>query len=302
MFQILSVVILLAPPSSALAQSGGGYEFTRSTISGGGGTKAGGKYELSGTAGQHSPGEILGGEYKLTGGYWFPVATTVTPDSVTPDPSGLDKSRFVSFVLPATTSGETAVRIQLTSLHHVVPPYSGGPSVPFTEFEGEVRWVGPATQYAESSSSGAPFFASQLQCTPHYQDWSTVGLLHVTGSAIVPSSIYEVEHLAASCAGAESTCAAVSAPLSVRTTRWGDVESPFNPPSATVQPDLADVSSLVNKFRDLPGARIKARALLAGVDPFGNIDIGSDFSFTHIVVCVDAYRGKVYPHTISMCP
>jgi len=141
-----------------------------------------------------------------------------------------------------------------------------------------------------------------LQCTPHYQDWSTLGLLHVTGSAIVPSSVYEVENVAASCMGAEASCTAVSAPLEMATTRWGDVELPFNPPSATAQPDVGDIAALANKFRSASGAPIKARALLAGSDGFGNINLSPDLSFNHISACVDAFRGKPYPHTIQSCP
>ncbi len=130
-----------------------------------------------------------------------------------------------------------------------------------------------------------------------------MGLVHVTGSAIVPSSIYEVENVAASCAGVESSCTAVSAPLQITTTRWGDVEVPYNPPSATVQPDVGDIGALVNKFRSAPGAPIKARALLAGDDAFGNIaTLGVDLGFGHIAACVDAFRGRPYPFMIEACP
>jgi hypothetical protein len=83
-------------------------------------------------------------------------------------------------------------------------------------------WVGPPTQYIESESSLTPFNASHLQCDAYYHDWSTVGLLHVTGEAIVPSSSYGVENLAASCQGNETTCTAVSALLTIETARWGD--------------------------------------------------------------------------------
>jgi subtilisin family serine protease len=208
------------------------------------------------------------------------------PPSVLAEAGGISKTRFVSFSIPTAQTASvnsTALRVRLDSLHHVDPPYTGGPSVPFTSFEGEVRWVGPPTQYIESNANPTPFYASSLQCAPYYQDWSTVGLLHLTGSAIVPSSIYEVENLAALCLGVEASCVAVSAPLSFSTTRWGDVETPYNPPSTTVQPDLGDIGALVNKFRSAPGAPIKARALLAGDDAFGtittiNLDLGLGIS------------------------
>ena len=56
----------------------------------------------------------------------------------------------------------------------------------------------------------------------------------------------------------------------VQTAHWADVETPYQPPSVG-QPDLGDVSALVNKFRSAPGAPIKARALLAGEDAAHNL-------------------------------
>jgi hypothetical protein len=204
------------------------------------------------------------------------------------------RSRFLSFV-PGNAGMEAAIRVKLESLHHVNPAYSGGPSAPFTSFEGQVRWVGPPTQYMESTSNTAPvFFASSLQCTPHYQDWGTVGLLHVTGSAVVPSSTYVVQMVNIACdAGAEVN---YSEALTLSTSRWGDVQEPFNPPTSAAQPDFVDIYALVNKFRSALGAPIKARALLAGIDANGNVDLAPDLNFTHISACVDAFRGKPYPY------
>jgi hypothetical protein len=219
-----------------------------------------------------------------------------------PDPNCIDKTRFISFSVPGGAS-QMGLRVNLVSLHHVIPPYTGGPSVPFTSFEGQVRWVGPPAQYMESTSNLTPFYAASLQCAPHYQDWSTVGLLHVAGSAIVPSSIYEVQSVAASCMGSEASCTAVSVPLRIATTRWGDVETPYNPPNPTAQPDVGDIAALVKKFQSGSGAPIKARSLLAGDDAFGNITtLGVDLNFGHIAACVDAFRGKPYPYTMQGCP
>jgi len=221
------------------------------------------------------------------------------------DPTGAKKSRFISFSIPGvgTLPGpETALRVKLVSLHHVEPPYTGGASAPFTAFEGQVRWVGPSTRYVESVSNGTPFYASQLQCDPYYQDWSTIDLLHVTGSAIVPSSAYEVENLAASCAGQEANCTAVAGPLREATARWGDVVEPFNPPPSSAQPDFGDIAALVDKFKSALGAPIKARALLAGTNASGVIDPSPDLGFTHISACVDAFKGLPYPYAIVACP
>ncbi len=225
-----------------------------------------------------------------------------------------DKVRFISVTIPQASSGAmTAIRVSSASLHHVDPPYTIGASVPFSSFEigncsavgegaGCYRWAGPPIQYTESTASGIPFWASTLQCTPHYQDWSTVGVLHITGSLIVPSSVYEVQGVAATCMGIEGTCGAISEPLMINTARWGDIGAPFNPPSSSTQPDFTDIGSLVNKFKGALGAPIKARSLLGGADEEGLIDISPDVGFTHISACVDAFKGFPYPYRIAICP
>jgi hypothetical protein len=125
-----------------------------------------------------------------------------------------DKSRFLSFN-PATgataAASETAIRIKLNSLHHVFPLYTAGPTIPFTAFEGKSVYVGAPQDFIESTANPTPFKAAFTQCAPYYQDWSTVGLVHVTGAAIVPSSIYTVEHLGAGCLGVEDTCTLATA-------------------------------------------------------------------------------------------
>jgi len=80
---------------------------------------------------------------------------------------------------------------------------------------------------------------------------------------------------------------AVSVPLTVRTTCWGDVRTLYNPPDPSVQYDIFDVSALVDKFRSASGAPIKAGGILAGApgNPFGKITfevLNVDFGFSHI--------------------
>lgn len=213
-------------------------------------------------------------------------------------------NRFLTIV-PRKEWGSVALRVTLTSLHHVEPPYTGGPSVPFSSFEGQVRYVGPPAYYNESNAGGGDFRAATLQCAPHYQVWEGLDLLQVTGSAIVPSSEYHVEVLSIGCQGREAGCPWVSESVRIKTARWGDVEIPYNPPDASAQPDFGDVAALVNKFKSAPGAPIKARALLGGGDAFGNMSTNTlslDFNFTHIAACADAFRGRPYPYTVTSCP
>ncbi len=211
------------------------------------------------------------------------------------EPAAVAKCRALSLV-PGNAGRRTGLRVTLVSLHHVDPPYTGGATVAFTSFEGQVRWVGPPRSFVESAASQIPFLAAELQCEPYYRDWGTIGLLHVVGSEVVPSSHYDVQAVLEDCSVAEE--ANFTSALRIATTRWGDVETPYHPPSATTQPDLGDVSALVDKFKGLAGAPIKARAALAGSVP----DFGVDLGFDHISACIDAYKGRPYPNAPLACP
>jgi hypothetical protein len=62
---------LLLLTSVALAQEGGPYDLSWSTVDGGGYTfSSGGDYELGGTIGQPDTGCMEGGSYLLCGGFW----------------------------------------------------------------------------------------------------------------------------------------------------------------------------------------------------------------------------------------
>jgi len=246
-----------------------------------------------------------------------------------------NKTRFVSFGIPnnldctgnaapypccsgvdsgdCDSAGETAIRIVFNSMHIVVPPYTGAPTISFNSFAGQYVYVGPPATYTENGDpGGVPFKASFTQCAPHFQNWNTVGLLHVTGPQIVPSSSYDVEHLAATCLSSPGAgpCApggaSVSEGTTLLTTRWGDVASLYNPPDPSIQPDISDVSNLVDKFRNTPTALIKARGLQAGIagNAWGQMDasvLSVPFGFGHISACVDAYRGAAYPFRPGKC-
>ena len=68
-FLTLAAVLLLVPV--VLAQSGGDYDLTWSTVDSGGDTfSTGGDYSLGGTIGQPDAGLLTGGDYTLAGGFW----------------------------------------------------------------------------------------------------------------------------------------------------------------------------------------------------------------------------------------
>lgn len=66
-----ALLALLLLASVALAQEGGPYDLSWSTVDGGGYTfSSGGAYELGGTIGQPDAGCMEGGTYLLCGGFW----------------------------------------------------------------------------------------------------------------------------------------------------------------------------------------------------------------------------------------
>lgn len=63
--------LFLLASSLTLAQSGGPYDLSWSSINGGGHTfSAGGAYTLGGAIGQADAATISGGSYVLSGGFW----------------------------------------------------------------------------------------------------------------------------------------------------------------------------------------------------------------------------------------
>lgn len=71
----VALLLLIAMPMLAYAQTGGGYDLTWSTIDGGGGTSLSGGYILNGTIGQpDANAPLMGGSYTLVGGFWAGAA------------------------------------------------------------------------------------------------------------------------------------------------------------------------------------------------------------------------------------
>ncbi|MGB2984342.1 MAG: lectin like domain-containing protein [Phycisphaerae bacterium] len=188
-----------------------------------------------------------------------------------PEPDGVLKNRYVSFV-PGSPGEQTALRVTFAQL-----------PTKFAGLVGESWWVGPPEEVSEGEGLGT-FLAAPLQCDEHYTDWSTYGTIHVYHEGIVPGGAYEVRTL-----GESRNVAGVShrsPPLVVGTNLWGDVVTdsapPCGPPNGIV--DFNDIASVVDKFRDLPGAPSK---LLADIGP-DRVDGIVDFE--DIPLTVDAFR------------
>lgn len=235
------------------------------------------------------------------------------PAAPTPD---TNKPRFLSMTIPASavatgTGSQTAIRVLPTDLQNPIP--ANPPCCPPPNFSGYeaatcnapgeargcIRWAGPPRWFLENSGipAGLGFMASKLQCSPYYDDWSTLGLFHITGAEIVPSSTYEVRTVASVCKGTETTCTAKSPPIFISTRRSGDVTLPFNPPDPSAQPDALDVVAMVNKFRNLTSAISKTAGQVTPNVPMIELSL----SALDIVSVVDNFRGFAYAYS-GPCP
>jgi len=74
---VVASILTVSLAGVAVAQTGGGYDLTWSTVDGGGGSSSGGGYTLDGTIGQADAGTLSGGGYTLGGGFWAGVAAAI---------------------------------------------------------------------------------------------------------------------------------------------------------------------------------------------------------------------------------
>ena len=200
----------------------------------------------------------------------------------------ITKNRYISFV-PRNPGRETALRVTLTGLPEQ-----------FDELNGQTMWVGEPSERTENSGKLWPeeapdyptFWGARLECSWHCRDWSTVGLLHVTDDEIVPDAVYHVQ--AIDCATDPENEENYSDPLIVPTGQWGDVCGKFLdgewwPPDGDVTIPY-DVTAMVEKFKNLDGALIKARSDTEPNFPDWKVNMIDDITLT-----VDAFRGCPYP-------
>ncbi len=216
--------------------------------------------------------------------FFMEYSITETP---APEPDGTEKSRYLSLV-PGNPDRQTALRVTMADL----------PS-PFDAYEGDVRWVGQPFDISElggvSDATPPTFKAARLMCEPVLWDWGNVGVLHVFGEEVVPGAVYEVHAI-------EETCGVLieetdAPPLTIATSQWADVTEPYATVNDPIQPDMLDVTVIIDKFKSSPGAPIKARADLHPEMPNNVIDI------VDASLALDAFKGIAYPFDgPSPCP
>lgn len=208
------------------------------------------------------------------------------------EPGGVGKNRYFSFV-PGNPGCRTAIQVYIELL-----PNGYG----FEAFEGMVMWVDHPADVCESSGGVNPpcappgtFKGARLTCDPVYQDWSSIGLMHVYDDEIVPSAgddffstqaVYTVRAI-------HDGCGKKSAPYVIIMSQWGDITGGWDGVSWTGPDgvvDLDDIDAVVAKFQDWSNAVSKTRADLAWDVPDRHVN------FTDIGKVVDAYNGLLYPY------
>lgn len=116
------------------------------------------------------------------------------------------KNRYISIVSQAS-GVDTAIRLTLLS------------SQDFPGSVGHQWWLNDPVSVQDGSET---ISVSGLACGPVFRDWSDVTELHVTGSAILPNSVYLLEATPLSAFGTYSSMMTL---FTVEV--WGDVVGPF---------------------------------------------------------------------------
>ncbi len=307
-----SAALVLLLMRYSFAQSGGDYVITKSTIDGGGGKVVGAPYVLSGTVGQHDAARHAGGAYRLTGGFWSPRCPIAEPPEIVQWDSNsgagtslvdLKMNRYLGIRAPAGGAGrQQAIRVEFRTL-----------PAPFDIWNGRKLWVTDPVQRCETSGSDStttcahPFFPqANLSCSPFYRDWTTVpgGTVYVTHPGLVPSRYngavlseaaeYEIRMIDIACDA--DVLDNYSAATQVLQTKYGDMAGPFDPsgPYYTAAEGNnigvgTDVTAILNKFANRPGAPIKPRADL---EP---CQLDSKINISDVTLALNGFRGLNYP-------
>jgi hypothetical protein len=283
-----------------------------------------------------APGDFQGrGSFEISC-LAFSVPNPPRIEDPTDPGGGVNKVRSISVKapLPSAVAADplVAIRVKLTDLNNY-PGDAAWIEAPksWPLIEGQYRWLGPPGEADEDSIAPADenFVFSELQCTPHFRDWTAAALdalfdgntveapvadvhkgkiagnaygavIHVIGAEIVPSSLYDVQ---AVFFGADVLVPDnFSTALPLRTGHWGDVVSPFATlTSISGQPNFTDIGKVVDKFRGQPqpGTPVKARLMLRG----NLLPVLTQVNFTDIGKVVDAFRAIPYKETgPANCP
>ena len=206
------------------------------------------------------------------------------PDPETPP---IEKTRYIT-VVPTNPGRLTALEVTFDSL-------AGA----YNTWNGRRMWVNTPKVFTELSGLDDPvpppsFLASNLVCDPVCLDWGAGGQIDVYAEGVLPGSSYSVRAIDCRCDLADR--ANYSAPVTVTTSKFGDLTRPFAvvwpPPDGVV--DIAfDLVAVVAKFVNDPDAPRKVRADLRGDLVRRCVDM--KISVLEFLTVIDAFTGFLYP-------
>jgi len=154
---------------------------------------------------------------------------------------------------------------------------------------------------------------AELDCTPYYRDWSTLGAVNVIHEGLVSSKLlapggplqvaaaYDVQFLDFTCAFSEGNYGVA---LETRTAAWGD---PVALAGGTLRtPDdkvtVADTLSMQAKFTNQPGSASKASMSLLGVTTGPQPRLDGKITVSELVSVLSAFSGQNYPFAPKQIP
>lgn len=234
-------------------------------------------------------GEKCMGVGDCVGGGLCVVNNTLCPGSTCGGGSTLlawPKSRYIGVRPNPTAAGvETAIRLTMVNVNG------------FPNCNGEVRWAGPPEQFCEGGVCSTMFWGSQLQSTPHWMDWTTVGVVQLYGEEIISDSRYAIQMIGKLCEASINNEASYSTPaLMIDSAKWGDVVTPLYPYTLATQPTVADVLSIVDKWLGTLEP-LKARSQLQPAILNPTLGVG----IADVLRAVDAWLGSPYPFSVTTC-
>jgi hypothetical protein len=213
------------------------------------------------------------------------------PAAVLGEPGGSPRNRYLSIV-PGNPGAPIALRVVPEELQNPQPQnLSGSEPFNFDPLVGTRMWVGPPFLFPIRQAPPAVAWAARLQCEPYYQDWSALGVVHVFGREVMPSSTYSISGIAEGCdiQNPES----YSTPLIATTARWGDIVPPYQDPGASnpTQPNVLDIAAVADAIKQVTSEPPKTWGQLrpSMVDPLSMINA------LDIAAAADAVKGRRYP-------
>ncbi len=229
------------------------------------------------------------------------------PQSSQPEPERLDlptdpisqKVRYLSF--SAGDAGQTqAIRVTFVDL-----------PAPYDHWNGTQLWVQPPEVFCENAGvreggscpaqvGGLPqnwFWGAELGCDPYWTDWTQYDLVHVWHEGIIPDGTYDLQAIDSMCPTYEES--AYSLPLTLTQSIWADLVRDCEPPGPCSPPngstDIADITAVLDKWKNLTGNVSKVRADIEG-SPSGDHRVPDQaINITDVTYCLGAFLGDTYP-------